>query len=25
VKTRVAEELGLSYRGLMKKLRRLGL
>ena len=25
VKTRVAEELGISYRGLMKKLRRLGL
>jgi transcriptional regulator with PAS, ATPase and Fis domain len=25
VKTRVAEELGLSYRGLTKKLRRLGL
>ncbi len=25
IKTRVAEELGLSYRGLMKKLRRLGL
>jgi two-component system response regulator HupR/HoxA len=25
VKMRVAEELGLSYRGLMKKMRRLGL